>query len=205
MGGIGSGNWCRWSKRDTVEDCRSIDIRRWQREGLLMPGHWFGWQWTRDGETVASIGVCVEAGRVILNYRYRRDSEEWQDVEYPVRLDQTPCTYGGTRAWFLCPAVGCERRVAILYLSGRYFACRHCYRLAYASQQESQAQRAIRKAQKIRIKLGGSGSLDKPFPKKPKGMHWRTYERLQAEAEHAEWQSWAALAAWVDKLKRLAR
>jgi hypothetical protein len=62
MGGIGSGNWYRWSKRDTVEDCRSIDIRSWQREGLLMPGHWFGWQWTRDGETVASIGVGVEAG-----------------------------------------------------------------------------------------------------------------------------------------------
>jgi hypothetical protein len=94
--------------------------------------------------------------------------------------------------------------VAKLYLGGRIFACRFCYRLAYQSQNENAAFRSITRAQKIRVKLGGSADLSSPFPK-PRGMHWRTYERLQAEAEHAEWQSWAVLAAWVDKLKRLAR
>jgi hypothetical protein len=29
MGGIGSGNWYRRGKKDTVEDCRSLDVRRW--------------------------------------------------------------------------------------------------------------------------------------------------------------------------------
>jgi len=28
------------------------------------------------------------------------------------------------------------------------------------------------------------------FPKKPKGMHWRTYERLCAQAQAADQQSW---------------
>jgi hypothetical protein len=37
--------------------------------------------------------------------------------------------------WFICPAVGCGRCVAILY-GGGIFACRHCYRLAYASSRE---------------------------------------------------------------------
>lgn len=49
MGGIGSGNWYRWDKRDAVEDYRRLDVRRWQRDGYLEPGRWFSWQWTRDG------------------------------------------------------------------------------------------------------------------------------------------------------------
>jgi len=50
MGGIGSGNLYRWDKRDAVEDYRSLDVRRWQRDGLLTPARWFNWQWTRDSE-----------------------------------------------------------------------------------------------------------------------------------------------------------
>src|SRR5262249_18413085 len=33
--------------------------------------------------------------------------------------------------------VGCGRRVRKLYLSGKYFGCRHCHNLTYRSQQES--------------------------------------------------------------------
>lgn len=197
MGGIGSGRHWRFDAKDTVEDFRSIDVRRWQRDGLLNPGQWFGWNWSRDGETVASIRVEVEAGSVVLKYRHRRNGEEWQGVEYPVRIAQTSCRYGGTRSWFICPAAGCGRRVAILYMGGRHFACRHCYRLAYESQREVDYDRKLRKAQKIRRKLGGSESTFDPFPEKPKGMHWRTYERLSAEAEDSERQSWLGIA---DKL-----
>jgi hypothetical protein len=32
--------------------------------------------------------------------------------------------------------VACGKRVAKLYALGRYFLCRHCYRLAYDSQSE---------------------------------------------------------------------
>jgi hypothetical protein len=59
MGGAGSGSWYRWHKRDTVEECRSLDIRRWQRDGLLTEGRYFGWNWTRNGEQIASIGLKV--------------------------------------------------------------------------------------------------------------------------------------------------
>ena len=78
MGGIGSGNWYRWDKRDAVEDYRSLDVRRWQRDGLLEPGRWFSWQWTRDGQTLASIGVTAGADRVILNHRHRSGGGEWK-------------------------------------------------------------------------------------------------------------------------------
>jgi hypothetical protein len=55
-----------------------------------------------------------------------------------------------------------------------------CYRLAYASQQESAHLRGLWKAQKIRMRLGGSASMLDHFPEKPKGMHWLTYERFAA-------------------------
>src|SRR6266513_773273 len=33
------------------------------------------------------------------------------------------------------------------------------------------------KSQKVRMRLGGSPNMLDDFPEKPKGMHWRTYER----------------------------
>ena len=66
------------------------------------------------------------------------------------------------------------------------FASRKAYRLSYRSQRETRFDRALRQAQKIRTDLGGDPSLDEPFPAKPKGMRWHTYERLQAKAEAYE-------------------
>jgi hypothetical protein len=81
--------------------------------------------------------------------------------------------------------VSCGRRVAKLYLKGRYFLCRHCHHLAYSSQQEAHRNAALRRCQKIRQKLGGTANMTKPFPGKPKGMHWKTYLRLRAKYEKA--------------------
>ena len=68
MGGFGSGRRRDWS-RDTVEDRRSIDVNRLRREGCLVPGWQGGWNWSRDGETVASIGASLalpEAGGSVV-------------------------------------------------------------------------------------------------------------------------------------------
>jgi hypothetical protein len=73
----------------------------------------------------------------------------------------------------------CGRRVAVLYAAGDLFACRHCYGLAYASQQESPRSRAINRSRKIRMRLGGGPDLLQPFPKKPRGMHQQTYMRIR--------------------------
>jgi Protein of unknown function (DUF3489) len=102
-----------------------------------------GWKWTRDGETVASIQMRAEQDRVILIYRHRSGGGDWEDEQYPVHIVHTPCNIGGERPWFICPTVGCGRRVAILY-GGGIFACRHCYQLAYASAREYVCDRAAR-------------------------------------------------------------
>ncbi|HYW91979.1 MAG TPA: hypothetical protein VFA95_05920 [Gammaproteobacteria bacterium] len=180
MGGMGSGRRWHFGANDTTADYRSIDVRRWRRDGLLDPHQSFGWQWSRHGEVVASIRVRTVPDRVILTYRHRRGSEDWQDESYPVYLDWTACHLGGQRPWFLCPARGCGRRVAILY-GGAIFACRHCYRLAYPSQRETDDDRAARRADRLRERLGWEPGILNGNGLKPKGMHWRTFEKLTTE------------------------
>jgi hypothetical protein len=185
MGGFGSGR-PSGSRRDTVESCRWIDVNRLHREECLRPGWSGGWQWSRDGDKVASITLRAEADRLHLSYRVRSPGSEWQDVDETVRIVRQHCRFGGTRPYFICPAVkngvSCARRVAKLYGLGRYFVCRHCYRLSYASQSEGEWDRAVRRASKIRQRLGGEPFAREIFPVRPKGMWRRTYERFRQRA-----------------------
>ncbi len=72
----------------------------------------------------------------------------------------------------------CRRRVALLY-GGLQFRCRRCYQLVYPSQREDELDRALSRAQDIRIRLGGTGDMFTFFPDRPKGMHRSTYSRLK--------------------------
>ena len=180
MGGIGSGRYWRRDTKPTTSDYQAIDVRRWQRDGLLALYRAFSWQWLRDGKVVASIRVHTEPGRVILTYRHRSNGEDWKDENYPVYLDWTACNFGGQPPWFLWPAPGCGRRVAILY-GGDIFACRHCYHLAYPSQRETDDDRAARRADRIREKLGWEPGFLNGKGWKPKGMHRKTFEKLTVQ------------------------
>lgn len=142
MGGFGSGR--RFGK-DCTDDMQALDVRKLQRQRLLTPGNSLTWSWSVNGDTCATINLLVGADRVTLNYRTRERGGDWRPVNYPVRLDWTACNYGGRRAWWLCPAASCGRRVAVLY-GGAVFACRHCHRLAYRCQRETDDDRAARLA-----------------------------------------------------------
>lgn len=183
MGRYGSG-------RATTDYYHKIDVFSFNRDGLLRPGTSFTVRWSRTGVETGAIQCRTTWNSIILSYSHKRgEAGEWQQEEYPVELVRTPCHYGGERTWFLCPARGCGRRVAVLY-GGGIFACRHCHRVVYESQREQPHYRALRRIQAIRTKLGGSGSMAEPFPHKPKGMHWRTYDRLLLAAERADALSW---------------
>lgn len=205
MGGIGSGNRYRYGTKDTVEGRTSLDINRWAREGYLTAGRWFSWQWSWGDGSKSSINVRIEsAWSIRLIYRTRSYGEEdWTEVDYSVGLERTPCHFGGERTWFRCPGRGCGRRVAKLYSVGRYYVCRHCGDLAYSSQREDRGSRTLSRAQKIRKKLGGSANMFEFFPPKPKGMHWRTYERLRSQAGGFEYQSNLHMAEKLRMLERL--
>ena len=159
---------------------RLLDVRKLQRQRLLTPGNSLSWAWTINGETTATINLMVGADRVTLDYRQRERGGDWRPMNYPVRLAWTGCNFGGRRVWWLCPAAGCGRRVAVLF-GGAVFACRHCHRLAYRSQREADHDRASRRADKLRGRLGWEPGILNGSGMKPKGMHWRTFERLQTE------------------------
>jgi hypothetical protein len=187
MGGSGSGR--RWYSKATTSDHYKLDVRQWQRDGLLMASRYFVYEWW-------TVEVCssmhLRPNKVFLSHAYRND-EKWT-----VWLEWTSCNYGGPRTWFLCP--GCGRRVAILYGTGP-LACRQCHRLVYDSQQDSGWRRSINQARAARMKLGGSANLTEPLPQRPKGMHWRTYRRLFVKASLGEGAVMARVAGWLDKVE----
>jgi len=185
MGGYGSG---RPSQHGKTSQYRSLDVNLIAKAGLLRPGCSAGWHWTVDREKVANISTRAEAGRLILTYSFREDGGKWQPVAETVRLAQVPCAYGGSRTYFLCPGVvngrNCGRRVGKL-CSARYFVCRHCLQLTCPVQCEEPHYRQLRRANKRRAALGGDPGTCSFFSK-PKGMHWRTYNRIVAETGSAE-------------------
>ncbi|QZA78648.1 hypothetical protein K4H28_04360 [Deefgea tanakiae] len=173
MGGFGSGRNYSYSSKAKTSDYRFVDIRRWQRDGMLSKRH-FDWSWHRNGERVASITVKVAENAITLQYRIKRNGE-WQDVDCKIKLSKTACNLGGSRQWFICPC--CNRRAAIIYI-GKVPACRKCYRLSYSSQHESHLERQIRKLDKIRDQLRWPAGFLNGESGKPKGMHWKTYNSL---------------------------
>lgn len=194
MGSYGSGG--RGGK-STTNDMHVLDIRKIQRAGSLVLGRSFGWQWSRGGNRTASVSMRADFDSVNLSYRIRDFDGEWRDLEYQIRLAWTPCHYGGRRAWWLCPGAGCGRRVATLF-GGTMYACRNCQHLAYRSQREKNHDRARKRANAIRKRLGWVPGIVNSNGDKPKGMHWATFLRLQAEHDLCVGKALSGMSATLD-------
>ena len=175
MGGRGSGRRNSYCGKPETNDSMPLDIRKITRKGLLVPGYSFGWQWTVNERQVAGINIRVDYDHgMALSYRIKSTGEV---VEQQVQTQTSPCHLGGQRHWFTCPR--CSKRVAVLYAAGRYFACRQCGGLGYATQKQGIGDRASTHAEKLRKRLAWeAGSLNGDGGK-PKGMHWKTYQRLK--------------------------
>jgi hypothetical protein len=121
--------------------------------------------------------VQMRAARYLIELELRN-----QAVHQQIRVSWTRCQYGGARPWLHCP--NCQRRVAKLVRSLAGYCCRMCVgNPIYASQGKSTQARRHFEACKLRLRLGGIASLAAPFPKRPQGMHQRTYARLRRRAE----------------------
>jgi hypothetical protein len=122
--------------------------------------------------------------RLTLDYATRRAGEtDCTPRTVHVWLDVTPCHYGGERTWLRCPH--CHTRRAVLFSVDGAFACRGCHDLAYTSTREDEASACDRRIRAIADRLGSDGNGLRGFlwtmPDKPKGMHWKTYDRLASE------------------------
>lgn len=200
MGGFGSTRWDWHRTRQTTDPQLWLDVRLLARRGALAPGAWSTTAWTCRGEPSGDITHRAEADALILDYKVKgpRDAD-WQPVRERIQLDRTPCHYGGTRPWFLCP--GCGRRRAVLFSVGGLFRCRPCHNLAYSSTRETPADRALRRGDTLRRKIGGRPGLQS-WPLKPKGMHWATYSRIMIEINACDHDALAYFLADREKLQR---
>lgn len=197
MGGIGSGKSGGAAFTDLM---RRLDVRPLARDGALARGTTTELYWTHQGRDTATLELIAQTESVAVKSRWLQGGE-WRQEQYLIYLDRTVCNFGGSRVWWRCPAANCGRRSAILY-GGGFFACRHCRRLAYRSQRETDQERAWRRANELRRRLGWPTGVAHADGQKPSNLHRRTYNRLRMRYYEAVME---ALGDWRMQADKIAR
>ena len=115
MGGWGSGNWIRWPTKPVVEDGLTLDLCRFIREGLVVPGSSvtgsLTWRQSTTGRDTFSVGYHASLrgpGGCAFTY-----TAAGMSLDYRIDLTVTRPYFGGTRWWFVYPVEGV--RAAKLY------------------------------------------------------------------------------------------
>ena len=135
-------------KKRSVEGCLRLDITIFTKSGVLerTPGT-CGVLYLPQRENNALSLVSYELvqlspGRLGLRVEYLHVSGSGKSalVDYVIELEATPCRFGGSRWWFLCPGGArqseCGVRCRTLYRPQEepMLACRGCHGLSYRSQ-----------------------------------------------------------------------
>ncbi len=181
--------------RDMVEETPRItidDLRAWrfipgpgeERSGTITL--------SRNGERTGSLQATVRMDGTMSFIRFDYFlGEEKKPVRYEHGLEPFPCHLGGHRLYFRCGR--CFRRVVALYLSGGYYACRHCHRLAYmVSQEHGSIFEMIDRANYLRTRAKWLREC----------RHPRRANRLLARAEELKAESNWLAAQWVGRRAR---
>ena len=196
MGGFGSGG-SRSRGRPTTSGSCELSTAFLRKQGALRQGaRAYGTShWSAGEEKVASIAWrtdTTEFPHLTLSYRHTPYGGPPADVEERFSLVPVSMRFGGVRWWIRC--CRCWRRVGSLYKppGTHLFRCRRCFRLSYASQNETPEWRAYRRAVKCEARISKEAAKarvpadfwDAYFPpRRPKGMRWRRYETLVQQAE----------------------
>ncbi len=125
---------------------------------------------------------CAVVGNQTIQFGYSlRGAAVW----LPVDIAYTVPSYGGVRAWFLCPT--CATRRNDLYFTGGIFECRVCTGALYRSESESYSARMRRRWLAIAHLVLPTATLP-TFPTRPRSMSSKRYERLKAQADGLEYR-----------------
>jgi len=167
----------RWGRpRASVEQSHSLSS-------------WGRFQWAQDlgyRDEDLKLKWSEEDGWLALDYR--RDGRRYRER---IRLTETPCHYGGSRFWFVCPS--CGRRAGKVYLPTNVYyngervtrwLCRRCYGLTYEQRRSRRApdlsrlysERASRLLERHGLRVNRRGYFVRPA-----GMRRKTFDRLTAE------------------------
>jgi hypothetical protein len=171
MGGWGSTRWIGHRRRLTVEEATRLPVGR-----VLAALADAGW-------------VSAPHATVISADGHRQE----------VVAERRPQPFGGWRWSIVCPQCGRGCRAVYRPALADSWACRRCHQLGYHSQRLGRYWRMNRRLDRCWAQMGGTdGDLaGKRWPRRPKGMHQTTCERLRAR--------WTALndATWEEGLSSL--
>ncbi|MEM6899222.1 MAG: hypothetical protein AAF583_05570 [Pseudomonadota bacterium] len=172
MGGYGSGGGRNACQMDEFHKLDIADFEScWFERGRSGRA-----TWSRAGRETGSISYRLGFDYIELSYSVGPEHNK-EAVRERFNIAFTEQPFGGRRRWIVC--LGCERRCRVL-IGGRHFRCRKCYHATYPSQYETFRCRGLAKAEKARERVGANPGIANVWPDKPKGMHWRTYRRLEA-------------------------
>jgi hypothetical protein len=175
MGGRGSGRRSSYSGKAETSDSMPLDIRKITRKGLLVPGNGFSWQWLVNDRQVAGISIRVDLtkhGAVLPHEEHRRSGRA---TGADANLTLPP---GRAAPLVHLPTVqqaggGALRAGPVLCLPPVWWAgLRHAERRRWRP--------GIHQADKLRKRLGWEAGILNGDGGKPKGMHWKTYQRLKS-------------------------
>jgi hypothetical protein len=131
--------------------------------------------------TFAALWSSQGTRRPSIDFHYANSTAtiEWQRQVWLVSIAETHLHRGGTRRWLVCPE--CSARRQALYVCDHRLACRACLRLRYESQHENRRQRMLRRADKLRVRLGWPAGVLSPDRGRPLRMRVATYQRIVRE------------------------
>jgi hypothetical protein len=195
MGGKGSG---RRGGKATVEgaNCEVLDIGFLIRRGLRRGFHGTVTFERPGSQFWADISVDMRSRkRPAIRLKHPPNIPRRRaGPEYRVLLIATQPHYGGERWWFQCPRT--KERVGKLYLpSGKdKFLGRRAHDLGYRSQRVTKLERLRLKIERISARLGTEPG---EIPKRPTGMHEKTFRKLVLQLRNA------SRSYWLEHAKRL--
>ncbi|HWR98708.1 MAG TPA: hypothetical protein VN317_09840 [Candidatus Methanoperedens sp.] len=163
------------ARRVRVEESRMLDIRQLRKKGLRLDIEGAGSFLWGDG-TNAKLEVIPP--RLVASFPvWTGYAKGHVPVVRDITIASTPCPYGKSRSWLVCPS--CGRRCIALAVSRPDYelSCRVCAGLTYQTQSMSKQARIERKVLALVDRLGLNDS------KLPPRMRRRTYERLMQKYE----------------------
>ncbi len=181
----------RGRERVRLEDGLRLSLPKLIRDGFLRRGEYTAprvlrWLWSYTDE---------EAARLVFSGNLEGQNYGWirlqaDSIDQRIDLRTRPRQFGGSQWYFNCPSTGRDALVLWRPPGADRFAARQRWgrQVAYGSQFETPHDRALSNAHRIRTRIGGAfwAPLDLPFPPKPKGMRWATYDRIAQRCEGYE-------------------
>lgn len=150
------------------------------------------WQWSSDGERLASIQYRSDVGYTVGTLRLTYTTTdartgEQKSHDYDVRLESQPMRFGGMRWSFRCPYTGRRAMKLYKFIGVDKFSSRTAIRPlpTYRSQRLSGTDANLNRRWQLRQALGDPGDLFEPL-NKPKWMRWRTFDRYAQQDEQLE-------------------